>query len=360
MRLFLISNMYPTPQMPGFGVFVKNVADGLERYGCRIKYSALIYGRGRNRKEKLWKYCQFYWEILVKFLRGDYDVIYIHYPNMALPILLFLLKIRKKEVVVNLHGEDLFYPTGGFVSKLGKWNEKFLKRYAKCVIVPSVFFEEELLRRNVCEKERIFISPSGGINSHLFYSLPRRQHAKICLGYVGRIDDGKGWKEYIEALYILNDCFDFDGIMIGYGSEEKLRDALLDSYHLKDKVAIVRGVEQKELCTYYNRFDLLLFTTQLPESLGLVGLEAMACGTPVVGTNIGGIPSYLKNRYNGFLVSPNDKQAVCNAVMEYMAMSHEDKNIMKQNCLLTAQNYYAEKVVNDLAKKFEALFGENQ
>lgn len=349
-KIFLISNMYPTSTMPGFGVFVKNVEVGLCKYGATIKYRALIEGKGRSLLQKFRKYSLFYLTILAYFFRG-YDVIYLHYPNMALPILFFLFKIKKKKLVVNLHGEDLFY-SGKWGTKLGRVTEKFLSRYATKIVVPSVFFQKELLRRHICSSEKIFVSPSGGIDSKLFYPIPSFEETKFCLGYVGRIDKDKGWYEYVEVLHLLKGKIDFKGIIVGYGQQEKELDALLEVYGLKDKVTVIPGVSQSDLCYYYNQFNLLLFTTQLPESLGLVGLEAMACGIPVVGTNIGGITSYLIDRYNGYLCAVHNIQDIFNAVVEYTKLSVEARRIMKQNCLKTAGEYYSDKVLCDLAQMF--------
>lgn len=54
--------------------------------------------------------------------------------------------------------------------------------------------------------------------------------------------------------------------------------------------------------------DLFVFPTQLEESLGLVGLEAMACGVPVIGSCIGGLTDYIEEGTNGFFSS----RGMCN------------------------------------------------
>ena len=179
--------------------------------------------------------------------------------------------------------------------------------------------------------------------------MEKKANEKICLGFVGRIEHGKGWCEYLETLHLLEKELNFCGIIVGYGSLEDEMKLLIKRYALNDKVELVNGVPQSQLVSFYNRFDLLLFTTQLPESLGLVGIEAMACGIPVLGTNIGGLTTYIRDEYNGFLVSKGDVDCICEKVKKYAAMSIEEKKIISDNCLFTARTYASDKVVQDLS-----------
>ena len=355
MNVFLISNMYPTRQMPGFGVFVKNVVEGLERNGIQISHRALIKGKANNILRKIIKYFVFYITILVNYF-GKYDVIYVHYPNMALPILYPLFCCYKKKVVVNLHGEDLFY-SGFWGTILGQLNEKFIRK-VDLVIVPSNFFLAELLKRNVCTEDKIFVSPSGGVDCGQFcYKADIRKKEMFSLGFVGRIDPNKGWKEYIEALSLLKSRLIFKAYVIGYGSQENDLLKLITSYGLDEVIEFVRGVKQDELAYYYNCFDILVFSTQLPESLGLVGLEAMACGVPVVGTNIGGVATYL-NETNGFLVPKGDIPAISNAIMTFYNLDEESKLNLKQGALSTAHQYDRCVVIKKLYEKLISLVDE--
>ena len=355
MRIFLISNMYPTTQSPGFGVFVKNVIEGLKSYNVEVACQALIRGKANNTLMKLWKYLLFYLNIFVCYWRR-YDLIYIHYPNMALPVFYPLFSCCKKKVVVNLHGEDLFY--SGFLGRrLGHLNEKFLKR-VDLVIVPSEFFKKELLNRNICTEKKIFVSPSGGVDCKRF--CPKtdvKEENGFSLGFVGRIDHNKGWREYIEALNILRPSLNFKAYVIGYGSQMEGLLSLIKLYNLSNVVEYISGVKQEELVYYYNRFDVLVFSTQLPESLGLVGLEAMACGVPVIGTAIGGVMTYL-NDTNGFLVPKGDVVAISNAIRTFYNLDKKNKLELSQAALLTARKYDRCIVIKNLHDKLVELLSD--
>ncbi len=106
-------------------------------------------------------------------------------------------------------------------------------------------------------------------------------------GYVSRIDEGKGWDIYLESLKILKDRFpqkNLKGLMVGDGAQRDDMLARLREYSLEDVVEYVGLKPQGELPRYFSRMDVFVFPTIRSESLGLVGLEAMACGgVPVIG-----------------------------------------------------------------------------
>lgn len=359
MNYFLISNMYPDIDSPGYGSFVKNVEIGLANNGIKSKYSALIIGRPTSFFNKCYKYILFYINIIKHYFKS-YDFIYIHYPNHALPCLLLCYLIKKRRIVVNLHGEDLLYPQKGISLFLGKLNDSFLKK-VDAIVVPSLYYKDIVKERIHDKKKYIIVSPSGGINANIFYPKPFDYNDKeiFHLGYVGRIDPRKGWREFIEALDMLPDKLNYKATIIGYGSEvECLKEYL--SREKRCQIDYIPRVAHGDLRKYYSQFDILLFPSmRKEESLGLVGIEAMACGTPVIGSNIGGIPSYLTHKENGYLVEPGDITQITKYVIEYCQLGKENKEYYYKNCVTTSKCYYSEKVLNDLAKSFIKLFGND-
>ena len=79
--------------------------------------------------------------------------------------------------------------------------------------------------------------------------------------------------------------------------------------------------KQDELRRLYNAADVFVMPSRR-EPFGLVALEAMACGLPVVGSNEGGLPEFI-NSSVGTLVSSNDEDAFCGAILEELAHSRE-------------------------------------
>lgn len=356
-RYFLISNMWPSGDNPGYGSFVRNIVDGLEDNSYECTCRAVIVGRPKSMLDKLRRYLQFYVSIILNYFK-DYEFIYIHFPNQALPILIPLFLIKRKKVIVNLHGEDLLYKDRGLSGMLGRMNDWFLSK-VDAAVVPSDYYRQVALERIHCNPEKILVSPSGGISPSAFY--PERPEASdssvTYIGYVGRIDPNKGWRQFVEVVSRLPEDFKFKATLIGTGSEVGDLKKEIESVKPRD-VEYVSHVVQHELRKYYSRFDLLIFPTmRKEESLGLVGIEAMACGTPVIGSDIGGIPSYLKDETNGFLVEPGNVDAIIDRVLRYSEMSADEKEAMKMNCIERSKAYYTHNVAEELARKFNEILG---
>ena len=233
---------------------------------------------------------------------------------------------------------------------------------AMSLLFSIILYYKDIVKERVHDNEKIIIvSPSGGINANFFYPkrFNRDNRGIYHLGYVGRIDPCKGWREFIEALYRLPNEFNYRATIIGYGSEvEYLKEYLRrDERH---RIDYMPKVAHEELRNYYSQFDILLFPSmRKEESLGLVGIEAMACGTPIIGSNIGGIPSYLTHKETGYLIEPGDIEQITKYIIEYSQLDEEKKESYYKNCITTSKLYYSEKVLKDLAESFRALFDKD-
>ena len=357
MKIFLISNMYPSPDNPGYGVFVKNVKEGLENNGFKIPYMSTIDGRGTSIVGRIIKYMAFYWSIISNYFKS-YDIIYVHYPTYSAPLLYLLMKVSRKKLVVNFHGEDLIYTTddaASYASVLGRMSDKLTMRYADRVVVPSEYFRDVAINRGIVQADKVFVSPSGGINDTIFsFREKSLNFDTLTLGFIGRLQEDKGVFHFIEACKILSERHHLKAFIIGYGP------AITDVQEKTvscDFIELVGSVEQTKLPEYYRRMDLFCFPSKrCTESLGLVGVEAMACGVPVIGTNIGGIPTYLKDGYNGFLIQLDAMtDNIVNAVENYVDMDRNKKEQMMTNCLDTARQYAQGIVCKRLAELFASL-----
>src|SRR5699024_4781988 len=289
MILFLISNMYSSKDDPDYGIFVNNIEKALEKEGALITEKAVISGRPKSITDKLIKYRKFYTDIFSAYRKGNFDMIYLHFISHSSPGLLLAKALlgKKKKIVINVHGSDILVHNKGVL----KICNKRLLKHTDLLVVPSDYFKkiiEEVFPNY--PKNNILISPSGGIDSDVFYLQKNKKSDKTFhLGFVYRIEDEKGWRTFLQALKILKSRnLIFKASIVGTGSEvEELKEMIVD-YDFKKQVDYRGVLSQKELNTFYNKLDLFIFPTKAKESLGLVGLEAMACGTPIIGSKIAG------------------------------------------------------------------------
>lgn len=156
----------------------------------------------------------------------------------------------------------------------------------------------------------------SGIDHHLF---PDRDGARRSgpwswrLLYAGRLDERKGVHVAIEALTRLPDVAGLE--INGRGDPayvSSLRE-LTARLGLQDRVRF-RTDPRQELHRRYENADVVVFPVLWAEPFGLVPVEAMACGTPVVATGMGGSAEYLADGVNALVTPPADADALAAAV----------------------------------------------
>ena len=101
--------------------------------------------------------------------------------------------------------------------------------------------------------------------------------------------------------------------MIGDGPERKTLEDLVLRFNLSDSVKLLGWLEADEKLRYLASSDIYVMSS-LHEGFGVVLLEAMAAGTPVIATNQGGQTDIIKDERNGILVSPGNAQELAEAI----------------------------------------------
>lgn len=351
-RIFLISNMYPSKEYPFYGIFVKNTEEILRQNGYTTTLRAVITKSKGSTVSKLRLYLKFYFEILKGIFRVDeYDIIYVHFiSHSAIPVLLLKLAVDKP-LVLNTHGSDVFLR--GRLAKVLGYCSFLVSRVAERIVVPSKFFRDVVIQKLDVPPEKIVVYPSGGINTDVFKYVPKQlRKNKFILGYVSRMSYLKGCDIFVKIIkkltQVLPSEIQVKGIMIGDGEDRERCLALIKDYGLEGRIECLGAMTPEEIARYYPQFDLFVFPTRLNESLGLVGLEAMACGTPVVASAIGGIKTYVKPERNGYLVDVDDVDGFVEAICKYINLSEKEKERIIANAYQTALKYDKDKVIGSL------------
>lgn len=135
----------------------------------------------------------------------------------------------------------------------------------------------------------------------------------IVILYVGRLDNGKGLHDLIKAQSNLENKSKL--YLVGDGTLKSELQSNVDRLGITDSVEFLGSVPHDQIHRYYATADIFCLPSY-HESLGLVNLEAMASGVPVVSTRIDAIEEYINDGENGFLVSPGDVQALTHALRQ--------------------------------------------
>lgn len=351
MKALLISNMYPSSEHPGYGVFVKNFADSMRQKGIDFDI-VVISGKGKSALEKIKKYLIFIALSVYKLAFKKYDIIYVHYiAHSAIPLAITPWN-RTKTIIFNAHGEDLL-PSTTIEKFIFKITQKTIRK-SSLIVVPSEYFKEIALTK--FPDNEIFVSPSGGINLEIFK--PHKNHNPrdtFTVGYVSRIDPGKGWETLLSAAKLLktqNPETKFRVDIVGDGSQRQELHNQIIKLGITDNVRHLGALPQDKLPNFYNSLDLFIFpTTRAAESLGLVGIEALSCGVPAICSDIGGITSYLKHQVNGYLFSPGDAEALKKYIVIYLSLPEIDKCKMRIEAANSAKPYDKDSVAEKLFAK---------
>jgi glycosyltransferase involved in cell wall biosynthesis len=147
-------------------------------------------------------------------------------------------------------------------------------------------------------------SPTGPVD--LAASRLRRPDSKVVL-FCGRLSRLKGCEQLVDAARDI----DAEVFVLGDGPE---REPLMRRAADNDRVHFVGYVREPLLQQFYRRADIQVVPSVADEAFGLVCVEAMASGTPVVATAVGGIPEVVVDGDCGLLVEPGSAPAIAGAV----------------------------------------------
>src|SRR5690606_25885418 len=252
---------------------------------------------------------------------------------------------------------DIIKYNSGFL----KISNEFLLKRTNLIVVPSSYFLEIMVNEfSFLKEENILVNPSGGINFNVFYPTKQEKNLNeeiLKIGFVSRIEEGKGWDIYLEALSILKKKnIKFKAIIAGSGDQIVEMNNLINSLGLIEDIKYLGVLKQIKLREVYSGLDIFVFCSIKPESLGLVGIEAMACGTPIIASDMAGPKTYVKNNYNSYLVIPGSPQEIANAVVRYNGLSSAEKEVISQEAVTTAKEYDNVKSSASLFKKLNQLY----
>ena len=347
--------MYPSRSDGVYGTFVKVFFENLHKV---YPYTELIAIKGkRNGYRKLIQYIIFYVSIIYKLLIQKYDFVYIHTISHTSPPLRISNALRKQNLVFNIHGDDLITTTK-LASKLRDLSLPLLRR-AKLIFVPTTYFKNILLAKYPwIKQDNIFISPSGGLNKSFYNNSPKPVNKIPIIGYVSRIDKGKGWEYLIDALKeLVKDGYKMKVYIVGSGYQENDLINKIDKENLSDTISYKGPLTHAELPNFYHSLDWFIFPTyRQGESLGLVGLEAMAGGTPVIGSDIAGLKSYIIDNNNGYLIPPQDSKALASKIKYAISLNKSEKELLSKNAYETALKYESSRVNEILFSKLKSIF----
>ena len=361
-RILLVSNMYPSNKYKHYGSFVKNVKEVLEDNGFIVDKSVMY--KQDNIIGKVISYLSLYFGTILKGMFNNYDYIYVHFISHSAFPAVFLKRTSKNVcLVLNAHGNDVVKDLP-FEEKNIKRSKKYIP-YADKIVVPSSYYKDVMINNYNVDEEKIFVYPSGGVNTDMFINKDIKQSKKECnlkdeydyIGFVSRIEKNKGWDIFLKSIKLLKDENKVENkrfLIVGSGAEEKEMNDMMKELDIVDLIETRSLVSPKELVNIYNSLEIFVFPTyRESESLGLVGLEAMSCETFVIASDKYGPTDYLRNMKNGLSFKSGDYVDLKNKILEYYKLNNEQKKKILKKARETAISYDVRNTKNEILKVFE-------
>ena len=359
-KILVITNMYPSKKYPHYGIFIKNTVNLLKENGYKVnvvsmpKHDFVVL--------KALDYVIFYALAIFKGIFGGYHYIYGHYVSHIVTPVKVIHRFKPKiKIILNVHGNDIIIEE--------EWMYKNEKRSASIlplaskVVAPSKYFKKQLMQLYNVPEDKIVLYPSGGINLNTFYKQDSISAKKALgldpninyIGYVSRVDAHKGWEIFVQMakeLTLKNDPRKF--ILVGSGDQDSQLDALIKENHLEDIIIRFPLIDQQKLAYVYNSLEYFIFPTyRKSESLGLVGLEAMACGCICIVANNFGPTSYVVDGENGYFFESKSMVNLVHRIESIDKLSDEQKTKIKIFALKTAQQFDVNVTAKQILKVFE-------
>ncbi len=319
-------------------------------------------------KEELYTYMDEFSTVMINFIQHNqlnYQLVHAHFWLSGM-VAMELKKQLKIPFVITFHAlgavRRLHQGCADKFPKVREQIEKDIIWQAERVIAECPNDLKDLIQHYQAPQDKIEIIPCG-YNPNDFHPIDRTE-AKEKLGldpaftYVlqlGRMVKRKGIDNVIEAFSHAQHVLPELRLLVVGGklqspddhAEFERLEHLCTALNIKEKV-IFTGQKTRDALKYYYAASELFVTTPWYEPFGITPLESMACGTPVIGADVGGISFTVRNGETGILVAPQQPQQLSTAIVDLV---NDDRKRTKfaVNALKHVKSFTWKKISENMA-----------
>lgn len=340
--LFVLT--YYHPHCSGLTVYVQRLARALAARGHSVTVLTSQYSQSLPREEFFEQARIVRAPVLFRVSKGvvmpafpfvayplikESDVVSIHLPQMEGALVAFLSRLAHKRVVLTYHC-DLRLPSGilnriadqmiGLVHFLAGVLSNQIVAYTHDYAEHSPFLSKFPSKTIVIYPpiEIPHPTPSSTLRFQEKHNLNGRQ----IIGYAGRVAEEKGLEYLIKAIPLLVSSMPdalvvFAGEYLNVIGEKVFQklEPVIDEY--RDRLLFLGLLGEQDMADFFSACEVLVLPSlNSTESFGLVQVESMLCGTPVVATTLPGVREAIRVTGMGKLIPPRDEHALANAVVD--------------------------------------------
>lgn len=306
------------------------------------------------------------------------DVVHLHHNRFYTFSVFKALKDLKIPVLQTVHDYTMlcpsqYYPDLYYQNKNNKSRKtdcQLICSHGTCLPLSSRIghrFAHDRKRNNIRQQVPTFIAPSQQLKTYLeradfenvhylpFFIEEKKwsfnpvRQVKNKILFVGRVETNKGIYNLINAvLNLKNKIPDIQLIIAGTGNEYTPILQRIEAENLGNTISAVGFVAYKNIGNYYDSANILVVPSLDMEQFGLIGIEGLASGIAVIGSDIGGIPEWCLHEKTGLLFEPENQAALETAIFRLLT----DEPLTAK---LTTNGMAFIKSTYNLAQHFEKL-----
>jgi len=299
-------------------------------------------------------------------LKG-FDIVHLHYPFYFGGETVYLIsKLREQKYIITYHQDVVFE---GFLNVFPKIHAltiaKLIINSANKICVTSFDHAKNSFIKEIIEKRQdSVVEIPNGVDIHRFNpnvnGNPIREMYQIgdekVILFVGALDRAHYFKgvEYLLKSFAKLGNHEAKLIIVGEGELKKYYEFLSKKLGIRNKTIFAGKVSDDDLPKYYSASDLLVLPSISVEMFGIVLVEAMSTGRPVISTELPGVRTVVDDGVNGFLVKPRNVEELTLKI-DYL-LENEDimKKFGKMGRKKVEERYSWEKI----GKKLERVYQE--
>lgn len=281
------------------------------------------------------------------------------------PVTCVVMKLLSLKVLIYIGGSDVYTSYIQNKSIIGKiltyFNlliEIICNQFADSLITLSKSMIKLLSLTNYIDKI-YFVLPRINNEFYTKFTITKKYSDKSdIIGFVGNFNKNKGILNLIEAIpLIINNNKNVKFMLIGEGPLLNLAKKEVEKLNIVNYVKFTGFVNGEYLYQNYNEMKLYIlpsYSEGIPSTL----FEAMACGTPVLATSVGGIPELIKDQNTGFILKSNNSKFIAYKVTELL----DDKTLLStvsNNAFRYVRTNYNENSVRLNWEKIFLVLNEN-
>lgn len=220
------------------------------------------------------------------------------------------------------------------------------------VTVPSKPIKESLVERGL---ENVYVIPNA-VDTDIFHPGEKSSKADPTVLFVGRLAKEKSLKVLIDAAPgVLEEYPNIRFRIVGKGIHEDLYKKMVQKKNISSNFVFEGYVPSSELIEAYQECEIFAMPSAT-ETQGLVALEAMACGKPVVGADALGLKDVIDNGINGYLFPPGNSEALSDCLLKLLSDDAHRKR-MGEKARRKSEKFSSQKIGKQWIRFYSSLLG---